>query len=385
MSGTIESTPQRAVAIWLLGCAGLVYAILIVGGITRLTHSGLSIVEWKPLIGVLPPLSDHAWAALFEKYRATPEYRFVTSGITLAGFKQIFWWEYLHRLMGRLAGLVFLLPLLWFIRSGRVSRRLAWRLAIFFALGALQGALGWYMVASGLVDDPRVSPFRLAAHLGLALLIIGSMLWTAWDAWIPPVQRRRVPALAGATVAVVFLMAMSGALVAGTRAGFAFNTFPLMNGSLVPPDLMRLSPWYLNFADNLATIQFVHRSVACLLIALVPALWWWIRSSAPSPTARVASIWMLAALVLQVSLGIATLLSVVALPLAAAHQAAAVLLFAATLWTSQALTTRSSMAPAVGPGVLHRLTESRILLPELSLDMRGPETASFASRSPQLH
>lgn len=372
MPSTFESTPQRAVAIWLLGCAGLVYAILIIGGITRLTHSGLSIVEWKPLIGVLPPLSDRAWAALFDNYRATPEFRLVTSGITLAGFKQIFWWEYVHRLMGRLVGLVFLLPLLWFIRSGRVSRRLAWRLAIFFALGALQGALGWYMVASGLVDNPRVSPFRLGTHLGLALLIIGAMLWTAWDVWAPPVQRRRVPMLAGATVAVVFLMAMSGALVAGTRAGFAFNTFPLMNGSLVPPDLMRLSPWYLNFADNLATIQFVHRSIACLLIGLVPALWWWIRRSTPSPTARIESNWMLAALVLQVSLGVATLLSVVALPLAAAHQAAAVLLFAATLWTSHALTARSAMAPPSRTVVGHARARNGFLRIEISSDSLTP-------------
>jgi len=338
------------VAIWLIGCAALVYAVLIVGGITRLTHSGLSIVEWQPLIGALPPMSDHAWAALFEKYRATPEYKLLNSGMTLGAFKQIFWWEYSHRLMGRLVGLVLLLPLLWFIRSGAVSGRLAWRLAVIFALGAMQGALGWYMVASGLVDNPRVSPLRLAAHLGLALLIIGALLWTAWDLWSAPARRRRVPGVAAATVAVVFLMALTGALVAGTKAGFAFNTFPLMDGSVAPPGLMQMSPWYLNFVQNVATIQFVHRAIAWTLIALVPTLWWWIRRSVPAPTARVESNLMLAALALQVALGISTLLSIVALPLAAAHQAGAVLLYAACLWTAHALTIERQAVPRIESG-----------------------------------
>jgi heme a synthase len=328
---------KRPVAIWLFVCAVLVYAVLVVGGITRLTHSGLSIVEWKPLVGALPPLSDEAWTRLFEQYRATPEFRLVNFDLTLAGFKRIFWWEYVHRLMGRLVGVVFLLPLLWFVRSRMISGGLAWRLAGIFALGALQGALGWYMVASGLVDNPRVSQFRLTAHLGLALLIIGTILWTAWGLWSPPVARRPVPVPARVTVIVVFVMALTGGLVAGTRAGFAYNTFPLMGGAIVPPDLMRISPWYLNFFYNLTTVQFVHRAIAWTLIALVPALWWWIGRSVPAPQARLQSNLLIAALVLQVTLGIATLLSVVATPLAAAHQAGAVLLYAASLWTAHAL------------------------------------------------
>ena len=349
---------RRSVAIWLLACAALVYGILVVGGITRLTHSGLSIVEWKPLTGALPPLSDGAWARLFDQYRATPEFRLVNFDLTLEGFKRIFWWEYVHRLLGRLVGLVFLLPLLWFVASRSIPRALAWRLAGIFALGGLQGALGWYMVASGLVDDPRVSPFRLTAHLALALLIIGMMLWTAWDLWSAPVGRLRVPGFAGATVAVVFVMAMTGGLVAGTRAGFAYNTFPLMDGALVPEGLLRLSPWYLNFVDNVTAVQFTHRAIGWTLIALVPTLWWWTRKSVPAPTARIESNWMLVALVLQVGLGISTLLSVVALPLAAAHQAGAVALFAATLWTTHALSSRivtaggrRDMAPAQAPEV----------------------------------
>ena len=342
--GSVKRTSQRAVRIWLFVCAAFVYAILVVGGVTRLTHSGLSIAEWQPLVGAVPPLSDHDWAVLFEKYQATPEYRLVNSGMALAGFKQIFWWEYAHRLMARLAGFVFLLPLLWFAWSGKVSGNLTRRLAILFVLGGLQGALGWYMVASGLVDDPHVSPLRLAGHLGLALLIIGTMLWTAWDLGAADAPRGRVPALACATVAAVFLMAIAGALVAGTRAGYAYNTFPLMNGAFVPPGLLQISPWYLNFRDNITTIQFTHRAIAWALIGLVAALWGWIRRSVPAPTARVESNWMLAALVLQIGLGISTLLSGVALPLAAAHQAGAVLLFAAVLWTAHALSVQRAVS-----------------------------------------
>jgi heme a synthase len=330
-------TSRRAVAIWLFVCAAMVYAILIVGGITRLTRSGLSIVEWKPLVGALPPMSGEAWAELFDKYRSTPEYKLVNFDLTLDGFQFIFWWEYAHRLMGRLVGVAFLLPLFWFIATRRVSRALSVRLAVIFGLGAAQGALGWYMVASGLVDKPWVSPFRLMAHLALALLIVAAMCWTAWDLWYAPQPREAVPAAVKAVAALVFIMALSGAMVAGTHAGFAYNTFPLMAGSVIPPDLMRLSPWYENFVHNVTTVQFVHRAIAWLLIAAIPSLWWWIRRTTPVPVARLQSDWMLAALVVQVSLGIATLLSIVALPLAAAHQAGAVLLFASVLWTAYAL------------------------------------------------
>jgi len=346
---SVKHTSQRAVRIWLFVCAALVYAILVVGGVTRLTHSGLSIAEWQPLVGAVPPLSSHDWAVLFGKYQATPEYRLVNSSMALAGFRQIFWWEYAHRLMARLAGFVFLVPLLWFAWSGKVSGRLTRRLAILFVLGGLQGALGWYMVASGLVDDPHVSPLRLAGHLGLALLIIGTMLWTAWDLRAADELRRRVPLLACATVAAVFLMAIAGALVAGTRAGYAYNTFPLMNGAIVPPGLLQISPWYLNFRDNITTIQFTHRAIAWALIGLVAALWRWIRRSVPAPSARVESNWMLAALAVQIGLGISTLLSGVAPPLAAAHQAGAVLLFAAVLWTAHALTVQRATNATSSP------------------------------------
>src|SRR5687767_12934217 len=258
----MTSNDRRAVAAWLLVCAALVFLIVVVGGVTRLTRSGLSIVEWQPLIGALPPLSEAHWQELFAKYRTTPEFRLVNFDMTLEGFKRIFWWEYAHRLLGRLIGVVFLLPFVWFLVRGRLERTLAWKLAGVFALGALQGALGWYMVKSGLVDDPRVSHFRLTAHLGVALAIFAALLWIALD--LLPGENRvpgspSVARAAACVAAVVFVMALSGAMVAGLRAGSAYNTFPLMNGHLIPPEILMLEPWWKNFLYNMATVQFVHR------------------------------------------------------------------------------------------------------------------------------
>jgi cytochrome c oxidase assembly protein subunit 15 len=354
---------RRRLALWLAVCAGFVCAVLIVGGITRLTRSGLSIVEWQPLVGAVPPLSAQEWSTLFDQYRATPEFRLVNPDMTLEGFQRIFWWEYAHRLLARAAGLVFLLPFLGFLRARAVSGPLAWRLGAIFALGAAQGALGWFMVRSGLVDDPRVSPLRLAAHLGLALLLIGAMLWTSWGLRTAAAPRRPLSRLAAAAVAAVFAMALTGAMVAGTRAGFGFNTFPLMDGSIAPPGMLQLSPWYLNFLYNLATVQFVHRASAVVVIALTLALWASVRrAEAPAGRVRAASAAMLAALALQVTLGIATLLSVVALPLAAAHQAGAVLLYASTLWTAFTLTraaARSGQAPSIASATAAPISSAR--------------------------
>jgi cytochrome c oxidase assembly protein subunit 15 len=317
---------RRAVAAWLLVCAALVFAMVVVGGVTRLTHSGLSIVEWQPLVGALPPLAEADWQALFAKYRQTPEFRQVNFDIDLEGFKRIFWWEYFHRLLGRVIGLVFLLPYLWFLARGRLERRLAWLLGGVFLLGALQGALGWYMVESGLVDDPRVSHFRLTAHLGMALLIFAAELWLALELLG---ARQRPPArLAAAIALAVFVMALSGGLVAGLRAGKAYNTFPLMNGHWVPPEILMLEPWWRNFLYNMATVQFVHRAFFWLLAVLVPLAWWRARAT---PAATPATL-LLAAFVLQASLGIATLLAGVPVALAVAHQGGAVLLLGAALW-----------------------------------------------------
>ncbi|MCC6197667.1 MAG: COX15/CtaA family protein [Burkholderiales bacterium] len=329
-----------AVAAWLLVCCALVFAIIVVGGVTRLTHSGLSITEWQPIVGTLPPLSDADWQAAFTKYQATPEYRLVNRGMGLAEFKGIFWWEYAHRLLGRLVGAAFLLPFLWFFARRAIPPGYGGGLAAIFVLGGLQGALGWYMVKSGLVDDPRVSQFRLTAHLTLAFLIFGAMLWVAMSLLDP---RRgaaggRARTLAFTTVALVVAMVATGGFVAGIRAGFAYNTFPLMNGHLVPPEIMLLEPWWKNFFYNMATVQFDHRLLALVLAFVVPLTWLAALRTPRAPArVRTGAHLLVAMLAVQIALGIATLLLVVPLPLAAAHQAGAVVLFGLALNLAHAL------------------------------------------------
>ena len=337
------TAPARfQVAAWLLACCALVFAMVVVGGVTRLTHSGLSIVEWQPILGTLPPLNEAQWLETFDKYKLTPEYRKVNHQMNLDEFKGIFWWEYFHRLLGRLIGFVFLLPLLWFWWRGRIDRPLALKLVGIFVLGGLQGAMGWYMVKSGLVDDPRVSQYRLTAHLGLALAIYAAMLWTALgllyrDAAAPNAQAAPLRRFAWIITAVVAYMAVTGGFVAGIRAGFAYNTFPLMNGHWVPPEIFMIDPWYLNFFNNMATVQFDHRLGAWLLALLAPWFWLKARREALTPRARFAVNLLLAILALQIAMGIATLLLMVPIPLAAAHQGGAVLLITAALMLNHAL------------------------------------------------
>ena len=335
----MTDSDRRRVAAWLFVCAALTFAMVVVGGITRLTESGLSIVEWQPIIGALPPLSQADWEALFAKYRETPQYRQVFSEIGLGGFKSIFWWEYLHRLLGRVIGLVFLLPFLFFYLKNRLSKPLAWKLAGVFVLGALQGAMGWYMVKSGLVDDPRVSHLRLTAHLGLALAIFAAEFWIALDL-LNPDENAREPkrgTFALVVLGLVFLMALSGGFVAGLRAGHAYNSFPLMNGHLVPPETFMLEPWWRNFFWNVATVQLVHRALFWLLLILIPVLWWQARRT----PAKIAGHHLLGLFAIQAALGIYTLLLAVPVALGAAHQAGAVLLLACVLWTAHAMRRRS--------------------------------------------
>ena len=335
-----SASPSRAVPAWLFACAALVFLMVVVGGITRLTHSGLSIVEWQPLVGTLPPLNDAEWAATFDKYKATPEFRLRNHDMTLEGFKGIFWWEYYHRLLGRVIGAAFLLPFLFFLATGRVRGALAWKLAGIFALGGVQGAMGWYMVKSGLVDDPRVASERLAAHLGLAFLIFALLFYTALGLRHPArpaVDRPRARRAASVLVGLVFVMVLSGALVAAIRAGYAYNTWPLMNGAWIPPEILMLAPWWENFLHNMATVQFVHRTIAMLVAAAVVVAW--SLAGRESPDARV-EIWrhaLLGMASLQIAIGITTLLTRVPIPLAALHQAGAVLLFACALGLRHAL------------------------------------------------
>lgn len=342
MTAPAVSPAQRAIALWLLTVCALVFAMVVLGGVTRLTRSGLSIVEWQPLVGAIPPLSEADWLELFEKYKRTPEYLKVNVGMDLAGFKGIFWLEYLHRLLGRAIGVVFLVPFLYFLIRRQIERALAPKLVIMFVLGGLQGLLGWLMVASGLVDEPRVSPYRLTAHLGLAVIIYAYMLWVALGllypggtgrATVPPGLRRKSVAL----TAFAFLVILSGGFVAGTRAGFAFNDWPLMFGHIVPPGLYALEPWWVNLFENVATVQFNHRLLAYLLAAGVIALWWSARRAELPARSRTALNLLVLALTVQVALGIATLIYIVPVPLAAAHQAGALALFTAALYLAHSL------------------------------------------------
>jgi cytochrome c oxidase assembly protein subunit 15 len=343
-SGSVRGPENRPVAAWLFVCCALVFAMVVVGGVTRLTHSGLSITEWQPIVGTLPPRNDAQWQETFAKYQRTPEYRQVNKGMALAEFKGIFWWEYFHRLLGRAIGVVFLLPLVWFAVRRRIPSGYAWKLAAIFVLGGLQGAMGWFMVQSGLVDDPRVSQFRLTAHLTLALVIFASMLWVGLSltyqqrAVLATDRQRAAQRYARALVALVILMVLTGGFVAGIRAGFAYNTFPLMNGAVIPPEIFMIDPWWKNFFWNMATVQFDHRLFAWVLALAAPALWWKLRVTEGLPSrARTGGSLLLALVALQIALGIATLLLVVPLPLAAAHQAGAVLVFTAAFNVAHAL------------------------------------------------
>jgi cytochrome c oxidase assembly protein subunit 15 len=351
---------ERRIAAWLIACCVLVFAIVVLGGVTRLTHSGLSIVEWQPIVGTLPPLSVADWEELFLKYQRTPEYQQANPDMDLEGFKGIFWLEYFHRLLGRLIGVVFFVPLLYFLWRRALAPPLAVKLGMIFLLGGLQGVLGWYMVASGLIEDPRVSHYRLTAHLVLAFAIYAAMLWIALDLLKPaPAPAAavlpRVRRLAWTVTGLVIAMVVTGGFVAGIRAGRAYNTFPLMNGHWVPPEIFAIEPWYLNFFNNMATVQFDHRLVAWLLAIAVPWLWLEAGRAGLPARPRLLTHALLVALVIQVALGIATLLLAVPVPLAAAHQAGALVVFTIALALNHALyaggvTRPGPLRSVAGPG-----------------------------------
>jgi len=334
----VPTESNRRIGLWLLVCCAMVFGAVVIGGITRLTESGLSITEWLPVVGALPPLSQAEWLRVFALYQASPQYEAINAGMSLAEFKLIFWWEWVHRLWGRLIGVVFLLPFLWFVATGQVSWRLGRRLLALFILGGLQGALGWYMVRSGLVDDPTVSQYRLTAHLGLALLILGAMLVTALALLYPrpePVADARRAGLRLLAIVAVWALAttiLSGGFMAGTDAGFSYNSFPLMDGALWPGGYFSIEPWYVNPFENITAIQFNHRWLAMATFAMVAILWWRSRWVVLMPRVRRLANSIVVLAVAQVLLGIATLLLAVPVPLAAAHQANGVLLLSAMLW-----------------------------------------------------
>ncbi len=328
----------RALRIWLGCIAALIVAMILVGGATRLTDSGLSITEWQPILGAIPPLSEADWQSAFEAYRKIPEYTEIKRGMSLEEFKTIFWWEWAHRFLGRLIGTAFFVPFVGFWLAGYIPRALLPRLIGLFLLGGLQGAVGWYMVKSGLVERTDVSQYRLAAHFGVALLILGYTIWLLFGLAGETTHARThrnaqsIAWVAGLVLALIFVQLLAGALVAGLDAGMGFNTWPLINGAFVPSGLGEASPWYLNLFENPLTVQFNHRMLgyAVVLAALAQLAWLALRRT---PQALLGSALTLALLaLLQAVIGVWTLLLAVPISLGLAHQAGAIAVFAAALY-----------------------------------------------------
>ncbi len=329
------------IATWLLVVAFLVFAMVVIGGITRLTESGLSMVRWEPVSGAIPPMNEAQWQAEFEAYRTSPQYQDVNRGMSLDQFKRIFFWEYVHRLLGRIIGLAFALPLAWFAWKRAIPRGYGWRLGALLALGAMQGAIGWWMVASGLVDRPEVSHIRLAVHLLAALFIFAGLIWTALDLQrlerAPDGRPAGITILSIWTLSLLALQIMFGAYVAGLEAGYAFSSWPKMGDEWFPADSRFLSPFIVNFADNPIVVQFVHRWLAFVVAGFAVALAvnaWRGRFQAEATA-------LIAAVTFQILLGIATLLSGVEIEIAVAHQAMAAVLLAAIIVTAHRLGART--------------------------------------------
>lgn len=326
-----------ALSHWLLAVAALVFLMVVVGGITRLTESGLSMVRWEPVSGALPPLGEAQWQAELDAYRATPQYQQVNRGMTLDQFKTIFFWEYVHRLLGRLIGLAFAVPLAWFWWKRAIPRGFGWKLGGLLALGGLQGGIGWWMVASGLVDRPEVSHVRLAIHLLTAFLILGTLVWVALDlrrlAHAPADAPGRMPLLGIWALSLLFLQFLFGAYVAGLEAGYAFSSWPRMGEQWFPSATPMLEPFLRNFVDNPVMVQFVHRWLA--FVAGAAALW--VAGRAWNRGFRIEGGALAVAVVAQILLGILTLLTGVRIEVAVAHQAMAALLLCALVLAAHRL------------------------------------------------
>jgi heme a synthase len=337
---------RRAIAVWLLIGCGLVFAMVVLGGVTRLTGSGLSMVDWRPLMGWLPPLTDAEWQASFALYQQSPEFQHINSAMDVHAYKGIFWLEYLHRLLGRTIGLVFLLPFLFFLWTRRILWRDTPKYILMFVLGGMQGLLGWYMVKSGLVNDPHVSQYRLTAHLMAAVLIYGYMFWVAMSLLFREQDgpRHRLYRRTVALASLITLTVISGGFVAGLKAGLAYNTFPKMGGQWVPDGLWVFEPAVRNLFENLVTVQFDHRVLAITTLLMVVAFWVSVRGAQLPPRLRPAGHALLGLALLQVGLGIATLLHRVPVVLASSHQAVAVLLFTVALYLVHGLRGRGAGA-----------------------------------------
>lgn len=339
---TVNDAPlenSAKVARWLFLLCGLVFAMIVLGGVTRLTGSGLSMADWRPIMGVLPPLNAEDWERAFDLYRESPEFRLVNPDMDVDGFKGIFWLEYLHRLLGRLIGLAFAVPFAWFVWRGYIRKQEWPKYALMFVLGGLQGLLGWYMVKSGLVDNPRVSQYRLAAHLTAAIAIYAYMFWVALSLLLRGHETVRHPWFGRtlALAALVSITVLSGAFVAGLDAGLLFNTFPKMGDYWIPPGAFALEPKWLNLFENLATVQFQHRVLAITTFVVIVVYWWFAGKAGMPARLRRWVNGLLHVAVLQVALGISTLLLMVPVLLAAAHQATALILFTVVLYLCHGL------------------------------------------------
>ena len=320
------------IANWLLAVAGLVFAMVVVGGITRLTESGLSITEWKPITGALPPLSDAAWAEAFAKYQATPEYLEINKGMSLAAFKFIFFWEWVHRLLGRLIGLAFALPLLWFAVRRAIPNGYVLRLFALLALGGLQGTIGWWMVTSGLTERTDVSHYRLATHLLTALFILGGLVWTALDLKAlvrnPKAQPAQMTRFSVGVAAILFVQLLFGAYTAGLNAGQVANTWPLMNGHIIPQGISGAGGWLVTLTNDPFLIHFIHRWWAWVVVVALVLLARRVKTAGFKPAATAIH----SAFGVQILLGIATVMTGVNITLAVLHQAVGALVVASTAW-----------------------------------------------------
>jgi len=334
-----QTTNNKQVAYWLLVCCALVFIMVVLGGVTRLTGSGLSMVDWRPLMGWLPPLSDAEWQRVFEMYQQSPEFLKINSHMDVNDFKGIFWLEFLHRLLGRTIGIVFIVPFIYFLVKQTIQLQEWPKYLLMFVLGGMQGVLGWYMVKSGLVDNPHVSQYRLTAHLVAAFLIYGFMFWVAMSVLFPQQDGRRHTWFGKsiALTALVSVTIISGGFVAGLKAGEIYNTFPLMGSSFIPPGLFALDPVWRNAFDNMTTVQFDHRILAVTTFVIIVVFWWRSRNAELPARARPALNALLHTAVLQVILGISALLLSVPTVLAAAHQGVAMLLFTIALYLVHSL------------------------------------------------
>lgn len=350
-TATIRDKELRPVRVWLMIVAAMIVAMVLVGGATRLTESGLSIVEWKPVTGALPPLTEAHWQEAFEAYKKIPQYREINRGMSLHEFKTIFWWEWSHRLLGRAIGMVYLLPFLFFLWRGVLTSELKKRLWVIFGLGGLQGAVGWWMVASGLTHRVEVSQYRLAVHLMLALFIFAAIVWVLRRMRdnAPIAAERRLRVTSAWLLGLTFLQLYFGALVAGLRAGRVYNTWPLIDGALIPSGarLFFEEPWWRNMFDNVLTVQFQHRMTAYLLFAVAIAhVVDAVRSRADKAVVN-GALWLFCAITVQAALGILTLLHEVPIDLALAHQAFAIVVLTLALLQVERMKPREALTPSL--------------------------------------